>query len=87
MKATEIPQNINEIDGEFVVDYCKAQGQAAVDWLKGVYARPPKQDKNGNLREISFIEVRNEFARQYFPALMPTSKARKKTIKNLLDNL
>ena len=87
MKATEIPQNINEIDGEFVVDYCKAQGQAAVDWLKEVYTAPPKKDKNGKERDISFIEVRNLFARKYFPALMPTSKAKKKTIKNLLDNL
>jgi len=83
----ETPQNINDINGEFVVTYCKEQGAAAVDWLKGVYARPKKEDKNGKAREISFIEVRNEFARKYFPHLIPQSKTKKKTIKNLLDSL
>jgi hypothetical protein len=87
MQAHEVPQNINDIDGEFVMGYCKQQGQAAVDWLKEIYARPKKKDKNGKEREISFIEVRNEFARKYFPHLAPKKKTKKPTIKNLLDDL
>jgi len=83
----ETPNNINDINGDFVFDYCKEQGQAAIDWLKAVYARPKKKDKNGVEREISFIEVRNEFARKYFPHLAPKSKTKKKTIKDKLDNL
>lgn len=83
----EIPQNINDIDGDFVVAYCKQQGQEAVDWLKEVYARPPKKDKNGRERTISFIEVRNDFARKFFPHLAPKRKTKRQTIKDKLDNL
>ncbi len=83
----DVPQNINDINGDYVFDYCKEQGQEAIDWLKEVYARPPKRDKNGVEREISFIEVRNEFARKFFPHLAPKSKSKKKTIKNRLENL
>lgn len=83
----EVPQNINDINGDYVFDYCKEQGQEAIDWLKAIYAKPPKKDKNGHEREISFIEVRNEFARKFFPHLAPKSKAKKKTIKNRLENL
>ena len=76
----ENPQNINDIDGDYVVKYCKEQGQASIDWLKSIYAKPPKKDKNGRERAISFIEVRNEFARKFFPHLAPKSRARKETI-------
>ena len=88
-KGTQLttPQNINDIDGKFVVAYCKGQGQEGIDWLKEVYARPPKKDKNGVEREISFIEVRNDFARKYFPHLAPKKGKKKQTIKNLLDDL
>lgn len=83
----QTPQTINDIDGKFIVDYCKEQGQDAIDWLKEIYARPKKKDKNGMERDISFIEVRNEFARKYFPSLAPKSKSKKQTIKDLLENL
>ena len=82
------PTTINDIDGAFVIAYCKAQGQAGTDWLKQIYSTPPKKDKNGVEREISFLQVRNEFARKYFPHLAPQRKTpKKKTIKNLLDEL
>lgn len=83
----QAPQTINDIDGEYIVSYCKEQGQEAIDWLKAVYARPKKKDKNGVERDISFIEVRNEFARKYFPSLAPKGKSKKQTIKGLLENL
>jgi hypothetical protein len=81
------PHNINDIDGEFVVNYCKGQGQEGVAWLKEIYARPKKKDKNGVERAISFIEVRNEFARKYFPHLAPKRKSKRQTIKDMLDTL
>ncbi len=74
----EIPQTINDIDGDYVMTYCKEQGQEGVDWLKEIYSRSKRPDKNGVLREISFIEVRNEFARKYFPHLVQKRKQRKK---------
>lgn len=83
----QAPQTINDIDGKYIVDYCKEQGQADIDWLKTIYARPPKKDKNGVERAISFIEVRNEFARKYFPQLAPKSRSKKQTIKDLIDSL
>lgn len=83
----DAPQNINDIDGDYVVSYCKGQGQDAIDWLKEVYARPKKKDKNGKERTISFIEVRNEFARKFFPHLAPKRKAKRKTIQDKLDSL
>ena len=84
----ENPSNINEIDGDFVVDYCKEQGAEAVAWLKEIYNRPPKPDKNKVLREISFIEVRNEFARKYFSHLVPVGKGNdKKSMRERLAEL
>lgn len=83
----QAPQTINDIDGGYIVSYCKEQGQEAIDWLKAIYARPKKKDKNGVERDISFIEVRNEFARKYFPNLAPKGKSKKQTIKGLLENL
>lgn len=83
----QTPQTINDIDGAYIVDYCKEQEQDAIDWLKELYARPKKKDKNGVERDISFIEVRNEFARKYFPSLAPKSKSKKQTIKDLIENL
>lgn len=83
----ETPQTINDIDGDFVMAYCKEQGQEGVNWLKEIYSKPKRPDKNGVLREISFIEVRNEFARKYFPHLAPKKKTKKKTIKDKLKDL
>ena len=83
----DVPQNINDIDGDFVFSYCKSQGQEGVDWLKAIYAQPKKKDKNGVERDISFIEVRNEFARKYFPHLAPKKKSKKQTIKDKLNDL
>ena len=83
----EQPNNINDINGDFVLDYCKERGGEAVEWLKEVYNTPVKADKNGRERTISFIEVRNRFVQRYFPALLPKSGKKKKTLKDRLNEL
>lgn len=83
----EEPKNINDIDGDYVFNYCKERGSEAVDWLKEVYNTPVAPDKNGRARTISFIEVRNRFAARYFPTLAPKSSKKRKTLKDKLNEL
>ena len=76
----QTPKEINEINGDFIARYCKSKGQEGEAWLKGIYARPKTTDKNGIEREISFLQVRNEFAREYFPHLAPKGKKKKSVL-------
>ena len=83
----ETPRNINDIDGDFVEAYCREQGQEVTAYVNSLYDQPPKPDKNGAERDISFIEIRNEFARKYFPDLAPKAKTKPKTLKQRLADL
>lgn len=79
------PKNIKDIDFDFIKDYCVENGQ--VDWLKKVAKTKVPNDKNGRKRKISFIEIRNEFAEKFFPAIVPVAKPKKKSIYELIDEL
>ena len=79
------PTNIKEIKKEFVMHYCKEhQAEGAIDWLSAILNTPKKIDKNGKERDISFIVIRNEFAKKYFPHLVPIAQPRDKTMKDML---
>ena len=67
---------INEIKLDDIIDYCEKHKE--VEWLKSVALQEGLTNKNGKPRKTSFIEVRNEFCRKFFPDLAP--KPRKKQI-------
>jgi len=76
--------NINDIDKPFVFKYCKAKGEADLEWAFGVLDTPQKEDKNGVLRDTSFMKVRREFAKRYFPHLVPVKKVEEPTLKKMI---
>ena len=79
------PKNIKDIDFEFIKEYCVDNGH--VDWLKKLAKSKVPNDKNGVKRRISFIEIRNEFTKKFFPALVPVAKPKKKSIYDIIEEL
>jgi len=77
---TFIPNNINEISIDFIINYCTAKGKADIAWLKALAAAKVAPDKNGRERRISFIEIRKEFVKKYFPSIAPAAKEKKPTM-------
>lgn len=70
-------EKLNDITLDFIIEYCKENGEVA--WLKELVNTPGLVDKNGNPRKIGFVEVRNAFAKKFFPGLIKT-KEKKKTM-------
>ena len=64
------PRKLAEINLDFVIDYCKAQGADGVKWLQGLYDTPKLDKKTKEPRELTFFDVRLEFARRYYPKLV-----------------
>ena len=83
----ETPKNLNDINMEYIISYVKSKGEKDIKWLKELNAKKVDNDKNGKARKISFIEIRNEFARKYFPDLVPKAKEKKKTMNQMIDDL
>ncbi len=77
-------ENLNAIKFPDIQEYCVQNGQVA--WLKEIAAQK-KVGKDGKERRISFIELRNAFARQFFPDLVPAPKPRKKSMFDIIDEL
>jgi len=77
-------EHINDIDKPFVFNYCKAKGKTDLEWAFEVLDRPQKEDKKGVLRDVSFMTIRREFAKKYFPHLIPTKTERQPTLKEML---
>ena len=81
------PEKLNDIKLDFIIDYCKEHGE--VDWLKNTSHKVfvlTTDDGEEEERKISFIELRNEFVRKFFPDLLP-KKEKKKSMYELIDEL
>jgi hypothetical protein len=65
----------------------QSEGQGAVDWLKELAEREMPPDKNGRRRKITFIEIRQEFARRYIPEFAPKPKPKTPTMYERIGNL
>ena len=76
------PQKLNEIKLDYIMDYCSGRGQADVEWLQSLYAELPK-DKDGNERDLTFIEIRTAFAKKYYPHFMSGTKTMRERIMEL----
>lgn len=77
--------NINEIKLDDIIEYCQKKNE--VEWLKAVALAQGKLDKDGKPRKVSFIEVRNEFCRKFFPDMAPKKTTRKPSMYDRIASL
>lgn len=71
-----------------IVEWCKANNQ--VEWLKKeVEIIVVDEDKDGNEfeRDISFIEIKRDFAEKFMPEIAPQRKPKKPTMKDIVAAL
>jgi hypothetical protein len=71
--------NINDI-----IAWCVANKQ--VDWLKAESAKT-FTTKEGKERNITFIEIKLAFAKQFMPEILPKAKEKKPTMYELIQAL
>lgn len=81
---------VGKIHIEDIITFCKENNEIA--WLKDIAKKEfdYKDKKTGEdkKRKISFIEIRNEFLRKFYPDEAPKSeKVEKKTFYDLIDEL
>jgi len=81
------PAEVKEISFDYIIDYVKEKGKADIAWLKELANRQIADEKSGKTRNISFVEVRNEFARKYLPEIVRPPKEKKPTMKERLAEL
>lgn len=78
-------ESINDIKFEDIVEYCKKNKE--VEWLKEVALQEGLTNKNGKERKVSFIEIRNEFCRKFYPDLAPQPKVKKPSMYEVIAGL
>ena len=83
----EKPTDIKEINSDYIIEYVKTQDKWAVEWLKGLVNKEMPPNKNGKPRKITFIEIRNEFVKQFMPELMPPPKEKKPSMFDRINDL
>lgn len=83
----EKPNNIKEINLEYIIAYVQNKGKWAVEWLKELVNKEMPPNKNGKPRKITFIEIRQEFVRRYMPELAPQAKEKKPSMYDRIADL
>lgn len=83
----EKPNDIKEINLDYIIEYVKTQDKWAIEWLKGVANKEMPPNKSGNPRQITFIEIRNEFVKQFMPELAPQPKEKKPSMYARINGL
>jgi hypothetical protein len=81
------PLEVKEISFDYIIDYVKEKGKADIAWLKDLADQQVADKKSGAKRNISFVEIRNEFARKYLPEIVRPPKQTKPTMKERLAKL
>jgi len=90
--------DIKELGFDYIFEYIKAKGTDDKKWLKELASskivikdenEKIVKDENGNdkERDITFLEIRNEFAKKYMSEIVPKSKPKKPTMKKMLESL
>lgn len=84
-----IPQKQKAIQFEHIYKYCSEHNE--IEWLKEA-SNKPAQRHNRKTHELeacrpSFLEIRNDFLRKFFPKLLGETKPKKPTIYELIDAL
>jgi hypothetical protein len=78
-------KSINEIKLDDIIAYCQKEGE--IKWLKEVALAEDKVNKKGEPRKVSFIELRNEFCRKFYPELAPKKMTPKQSMYDLIRAL
>ncbi|MCL1794738.1 MAG: hypothetical protein FWG34_12825 [Oscillospiraceae bacterium] len=81
------PLEVKEISFDYIIDYIKGKGKADVAWLKELVNKQVADKKSDQMRNISFVEIRNEFARKYMPEIVRPPKETKPTMKERLAKI
>ena len=86
-------EDITEVTLPLMYEYAKRKGPEVEDWLIEILEKKvpsKKKDKDGNtiMRNTTFIEQRNAFAKKYFPDLAPKGTSKKTPVtKDILAEL
>jgi hypothetical protein len=70
-----------------IVNYCKEHNEIA--WLKEEVEKKVSYVEDGETKErdISFIEVKNDFVAKFMPAIAPKRKPKKGSMKDIVAGL
>lgn len=67
---TSPPDKVNQIDVDYIMEYCKANKQVA--WLKQT-ASQKYTSKDGKERQYGLFQIRKEFVEKFMPELREAS--------------
>lgn len=76
-------EKLNDITLDFIIEYCKEHDEVA--WLKEIANTPNLVDKNGKARKIGFMEIRNAFAKKFFPDLIQAKTHKKSMFDRIME--
>lgn len=76
----------NDIKNEVIWADIDERGEADKKWLKKVLTEEVKKP-SGKMAKRTFIEVRKEFLKKYYPELAPKEKQKGMTVQEMLDKL
>ena len=82
--ADFVPENINEVCLEFIVNYCKANKE--VDWLKET-ANKFIIDKKEVERRYPFVKLRADFMNKFFPSKVKGKAEKAPNMYDLINSL
>ena len=69
---------------EDVLAWCKQNNQTA--WLKAKVNEQVKDKETGEMRDISYMEVKRAFAEMFMPNILPKAKSKKKSMKEIMED-
>ena len=76
----DTPKTLKEIKMNFIKEYVMEQGKEDIQWLiDTIETEVDEKDKEGKpiKRNATYIDIRNAFARKYFPDLAPKGTSKK----------
>lgn len=76
--------NYKDMKIEDIIEWCKANKQ--VDWLKDTAAKT-FTTKEGKTRNITFIELKLAFVKEFMPEIAPKAKPKKPSMFELIAKL
>lgn len=82
------PLKVSDISMEFIINYCKASGKDAIQWLKEIANKQEKQTRNDKTIMVNtpFVTLRTAFAEKYFPDIIVGTK-KKESYLDIINSL
>lgn len=79
-------KSANDIKNEVIWADIAERGEADQKWLKQILTEEIKKP-SGKMAKRTFIEIRKEFLKKYYPELAPNEKQKGMTIQDMLNKL